>query len=448
MLKNKLNLFLGVLIISSVLAVTVYLFSQSQRDVSQIKKEITRELRQEIKAIVKDELDTLFAGSQDYRQKQANLPNKDKLRVSDNRVNTKEGIRELVKTELESYFAGELEQAAPAAPGLIKRKAVESKAGQPNFLSWLFAKNKPKKAEVLNETPEVLETIASGETPKRDEAVERTLVQKGGMLLPRGTLQVEPSFTTAHFSSNRINIQGFSILPVLVIGEISTESVKRDIFIESLSLKYGLLNNLQGELRVPYRYELDRVTSNLGAESTRDSSGMGDVEFAISRQIGFEQGIRPDLVANLSVKSITGEGPYNRDIGLGTGHYAIRGNLIASKSSDPAVIFGSLNYTWNIKRNIANYGAVDPGDTIGYSLGTAIGLSYQAAMNFQFEHSFTSKMKKDGIPVNGSFLNAASLKAGFTWSVSEKSSIDFSVGFGLTTDSPDYVVEIRFPFTF
>ncbi len=154
------------------------------------------------------------------------------------------------------------------------------------------------------------------------------------------------------------------------------------------------------------------------------------------------------MVFAVSAKTPTGKDPYNRPIGLGTGHWAIRSSLIAAKSSDPAVMFGSISYTRNFERDITDYGKVKPGDTIGYSLGSAIALSYQASINFQFEHYITSKLKKDGELQNGTFLNAASLKYGFNWAVSENWSVNFSVSHGLTADAPDYVVEVRFPYTF
>ena len=283
---------------------------------------------------------------------------------------------------------------------------------------------------------------------ERERALEQTLVERGGMLLPQGKLQIEPSFTAAHFSSNRINIEGFSILPVLVIGEISTEEVKRDILIPALAARYGLLNNLQVDVSVPYRYEYDTVNDNLGMESVDNIHGIGDISGSVSRQLVWEEGWRPDLLASVSVKSDTGESPYNRDIGLGTGHWAVKGAIIAAKSSDPAVIFGNINYTWNIERDIADYGTMDPGDTIGYGVGAAIALSYQTAINFQWEQNITTKMKQGGREVNGSFLNSATVKTGFTWSISEHVSVDFSTSVGLTTDSPDYTVMIKIPYTF
>lgn len=290
--------------------------------------------------------------------------------------------------------------------------------------------------------------LAAGEM--RQESIERTLQSKGSILLGKGKLQVEPSFTWAHFSSNRINIQGFSILPVLVIGNIEVVETRRDVFITSFAMKYGLLNNLQAEVKVPFRGQYNRDTFS-DHETTLNSAGMGDIEFGLSRQMAWESGIVPDLIAAVNFKSKTGRSPYNRTIGLGTGHYSVRGSLVAAKSSDPAVVFGSLSYTYNFEEDIQNFGlsqTLEPGSTIGYSLGMAIALSYQTAINFSFDHSLTQQLKVNGNKVDGSFLNSANVKIGANWSINEKSSVDFSVAFGVTDDAPDVTAEVRFPFVF
>lgn len=433
------RLMLGIVFFMSLLffGISFYLTYQIKKNIkSQIKEEIRQGLSKEIRQSVIRELASYTIAERNYAQKQkAGKGIKDAAGGEIRRQ-----IREAVRAELDSYVASGSDSESPIAGGFMKKQGGRQKE--------LASSDKTEAQEHFQARGEEELSGESDIFAGREKSIERTLVQKGGMLLPKGKLQIEPGFTFAHFSSNRINIQGFSILPILVIGEISTETVKRDILIQSLSLKYGILHNLQGEVKIPYRFEYDRVTDNLGFESTRKYGGLGDIDFSLSRQIGYEKGIIPDLIASLSVKTRTGKSPYNRDIGLGTGHWGVKGSLIAAKSSDPAVVFGSLSYAWNIERDIENFGKVDPGDTIGYSVGTAIALSYQTAINFQFEHSITSKMEKDGTPVNGSFLNAASLKSGFTWSTSGSSSVDFSVSMGLTTDAPDYVVEIRFPFTF
>ncbi|MCM8775674.1 MAG: transporter [Candidatus Omnitrophica bacterium] len=414
----------------------------------ELKAQIIIELHQAVKEIVRTELENYSV----YRVPDLVAKDRAQQTVSKESAGTKvpvsgkrdfrtvlsdRKIRELTNLEFASYRAGGTESETQIAPGMAKKS-------NPSGNQQLGYSDVQK---------EYMQQIAQEESysrprQQRSNAVERMLIEEGGLLLPRGTLQVEPTFTAAHFSSNKINIEGFSILPVLVIGEISTESVKRDILIGSMPLRYGIWHNIQGEVKVPYRYEFDRITSNLGDEKTKDVRGLGDIEATLSAHVLRENGIIPDTIVSLGVKSPTGSNPYLNPIGLGTGHWGVRAGVVGVKTSDPAVVFGTLNYTWNLPETYSVFGEMDPGDSVGFGFGTAIALSYQTAINFQYEQSITSKLKRSGIPVNGSYLNSAALKAGFSWTHSEKAAIDFSLGMGLTTDAPDYIVELRFPYKF
>lgn len=292
--------------------------------------------------------------------------------------------------------------------------------------------------------------LTNEEVNSRPDSIERTLQQRGSVLLPKGKMQIEPGMTYAHFSSNRLNIDGLYVMPLL-IGEVSTESVNRDVFIQTIGMKYGLMHNFQLDLRVPFREEYDRIVNNSSAttETRKSAFGLGDIEMGFSRQIGWEQGLMPDLIASLSVKTPSGQEPYNHEIGLGTGHWAVRGALVAAKSSDPAVVFGSLNYTYNFQRdNIENYGDVKPGDSVGYSLGVALALSYQTALTFSFDQSVNFPTVRNGQTAADSFLNSANLKLGLNWALSERQSVNLAVSEGLTKDSPDMSVELSFPYQF
>lgn len=128
---------------------------------------------------------------------------------------------------------------------------------------------------------------------------------------------------------------------------------------------------------------------------------------------------------------------------------------MAVKSSDPAIIFSGLGYTWNIERDISEkdtvgneYGTVDPGDTFNYNLGVAFALNYQLALSLQLEQAITTSMRMNHTPVPSSFTNVVNFKYGITWSISKDFSCDITATHGLTTDSPNFSLEIRFPYTF
>src|SRR5580698_5953572 len=52
---------------------------------------------------------------------------------------------------------------------------------------------------------------ASAERPRPVRQADQLLVDAGGVLLPRWTLQVEPSLTETHVSNPRVNIFGYTV---------------------------------------------------------------------------------------------------------------------------------------------------------------------------------------------------------------------------------------------
>lgn len=414
---------------------------------NQIKNELKKELQtrisqdvtNNIKDLIKEELAIYLKSNPDLLayQKNDNIPDIDQP------VTKQELIRKMLQEQLadlsESLNDVELDRYVASGGTQPEAKVAQSysKTSSPTKVS------KTRSTTKLDDNDQ--DETTAGE---KIESIEKTLVQKGSVLIPKGKLQIEPSTTYAHFSSNRINIDGFTIYDVVTIGEISTDTIKRDILMQNLAFKYGLLHNFQVDVRIPYRYEFDRITNSSSSESTRSTNGLGDISMSVSRQIGWDNGFWPDVIGNISIKTNSGKSSYNRAIGLGTGHWAITGGLVATKASDPAFVFGSVNYSYSIPREFENFGEVKPGSTIGYSIGTAIALSYQTAINFSFDHSLTFKMQQAGIEVPGSFLNSANFKTGFNWSFNENASMDFSLSMGLTTDAPDYTVEVRFPYSF
>ncbi len=438
-------------------------FNISEDLYTQIKQDIKRELYEEVKAELKAEMDreikTLV--EQNVRmelQRQlaeigASGPTHQKSAAAHLDVELKPGeslemavkrtVQEVFQTGQYRNYISDEDLDRVVAGNTIKPELSITSRYKKSLPYEQTAQAQPNAELMARQDYEIV-----GGEEQRTDSIERTLQQKGSMLLQRGKLQVEPSTSWAHFSSNSININGFSIVDVIVIGDVSVRKTRRDLFIQNLTLKYGLLNNLQLEAKIPYRGQFNRDTITSSSETTTGHTGIGDVEVGLSRQIAWEQGLMPDLVAAVNFKTKTGAAPYNREIGLGTGHYAVRTSLVAAKASDPAFIFGSLSYTHSFEETVDRVGKVQPGITVGYSLGLAIALSYQVAINFSFDHSITSTQKVRGTEVAGSFINSANVKIGANWALNERSSIDFSVGFGVTDDAPDVTAEVRVPISF
>lgn len=322
------------------------------------------------------------------------------------------------------------------------------------------------------------------EVPKDEKAVEKALqapsevrhattteAEQAQVLLGESRLQLEISETYAHFSGNQLFIDGFSILPVLIIGPIKIEKIRRDIFISTLAARYKLTANLQLEVRIPYQYTFSRSsqaagtqtgTANPSEETFASSSGLGDVEGSLSYQVLKERLGWPALLVGLGFKARTGRDffatadPTNNPP-TGSGYNSAIGTVSVVKTADPAVLFSSLSYVYSIaRRNVVfrppeedprliNY---SPGDSVRFGAGVAYALNYRLTMSFQYQHAITFPTRIDGKKSPNSFANSASIRIGAVWRVNDKFSIDLGVSPGLTMDAPDMRVDLRFPYRF
>lgn len=126
----------------------------------------------------------------------------------------------------------------------------------------------------------------------------------------------------------------------------------------TLILRYGLLNDLEADIRVPFVYAEREVDFGVTRER-REDAGLGDVSGALRYQIWHERAGSPDVVLSLDVKSRTGDEPL-----LGSGDWNVGGSIALVKTFDPVVLFGRVGYTATLERE-----GRDPGDALVHPLG-------------------------------------------------------------------------------
>jgi hypothetical protein len=298
------------------------------------------------------------------------------------------------------------------------------------------------------------------------------IFEQPGVLTPRGSFILEPSMQYSYSSNNRVALVGFTIIPAITIGLIDIRSVNRGTFIGALTARYGVTNRFEVEAKVPYVKRSDStLTRPFGAVSETDSAfdssgnGIGDVEFAARYQLNEGGGDRPYYIGGLRLKMRNGKDPFDVEIDpntnlekslpTGSGFYSIQPSLTAIFPSDPAVFFGSISYLWNMKRDInkavglANVGTVDPGDALGFNFGMGLALNEKASFSLGYDHSIVGKDKFDG-----SFLATSqtrqlgSLLIGYAYRLNNKTSVNLSLGVGVTSEAPNVQLTLRMPFTF
>ncbi|WHZ22694.1 MAG: hypothetical protein OJF47_001806 [Nitrospira sp.] len=287
-----------------------------------------------------------------------------------------------------------------------------------------------------------------------------------GVLTPKGTLILEPYLQYAHLSSNRVTLTGFTIVPALTIGLINIQGVSRDIYTAALVGRYGLTNRLELEVRVPYLYREDSLSqrplatpSTANTVSTATGSGLGDVETTGRFQINNGGPDEPYFVAFTRFKSTTGKGPFEvptdpitgfqTELPTGSGFYILQPGFTALFPSDPAVLFGSISYIWNMSRNIGGQiGRIDPGSGVNANVGLGISLNEKLSLTLGYDHTVFERPTSASnllLTTTPQVTQIGVLLIGGAYRLSDRSFVNFVVGVGATREAPDLQVTIRIP---
>ena len=310
-----------------------------------------------------------------------------------------------------------------------------------------------------------------GEAPEPAPAQVAAIPAELGVLTPPGQLVIDPSLEYVRTSNNRLVFRGVEIVPGIQLGVIEASDADRDTGVANLSARYGLTNRLEVELRAPYVVRHDRITTLAQRDETvsrnieLDGRGIGDIETSLRYQLNGGRNGWPVLVGTARVKSPTGLGPYEVDydefgvaseLATGSGFWAVEGGLTLLYPTDPAVIFAGLTYLHNFGRDIdrdvggARVGRVEPGASIGASLGFGLSLNPRFSVSFGYTHNYIRPTSTElGSTTQSSQpLQVGSLLMGSSFRLGERLTLNSSFEFGVTSDAPDVRIVLRTPYRF
>ena len=225
----------------------------------------------------------------------------------------------------------------------------------------------------------------------------------------------------------------------------------------TFSADYGLLDNLTGNVTLPFisRYS-DNNLSN-GA-----SNSLGDMLLGARWQPFEARRDTPNLTVTSNFRLPTGRSPFKIIAGsgeaTGSGVGAFTAGININKIVDPVALFGSLNYTASLpaKHLYQVNGTriltrVQPGGTVGFGMGFAWALSYGISTTISFQEAISAGSKlrfADGLEAKTHMQTSSILNMGVGYRISPKTTVNVSVGIGLTPDSPNLTVGMNIPLNF
>lgn len=300
-----------------------------------------------------------------------------------------------------------------------------------------------------------------------------------------GKFSVETGITYTHYDTRALTLNGFLALDSIFLGNINLDRIKADNWTLDLTARYNMDQRWQFDINVPIVYRESTYSSGgaggagpvtSDASVTRDPA-IGDVNVGVAYKFLDESENWPDAVLTLRVKAPTGKDPYgiklvedptNNNLSVpeslptGNGVWAITPGISLVKTFDPAVLFASLSYTYNMQDSFSDIspqvnskvkGDVKLGDSWQIGGGIAFALNERMSMSFSVTDQFASKskIKPDGgdwQSITNSDYNAANFNIGLTFAATDNLTIVPNLSIGLTEDAPDFSFSLKFPYYF
>src|SRR5690606_27021265 len=161
----------------------------------------------------------------------------------------------------------------------------------------------------------------------------------------------------------------------IFLGSIAVENVESDTLNYNLAARWGVSPRLTLNLDVPYIarktvYQKGGAGGAAAAIAQEETtgSGLGDTTASANCRLLPERGARPEVVQSFGVTAPTGQEPYGipwrvlerddddfirfavpEEQPTGNGAWQTSIGLSAVKTSDPAILFGNIGYTYSFK---------------------------------------------------------------------------------------------------
>lgn len=368
----------------------------------------------------------------------------------------------------------QVEAAPPAAPPpkRLTRSPAESVKGGQSVAAGTPGASGSSYGQSLQDDSEPAQSVSN-------------LYDEASGFFGRGKFSVETGITYTHYDTRALTLNGFLALDSIFLGNINLDRIKADNWTLDLTARYNLDQRWQFDINVPVVYRESTYSSGgaggagpvtSDATVTRDPT-IGDVNVGVAYKFLDESEDWPDAVFTLRVKAPTGKDPYGiklvndptndnlsvpESLPTGNGVWAITPGISLVKTFDPAVLFGSLSYTYNMEDSFSDISAQAnskvPGDVkLGNSwqigAGIAFALNEKMSMSFSVSDQFASKskIKPDGgdwQSISNSDYNAANFNIGMTLAATDNLTIVPNLSIGLTDDSPDFSFSLKFPYYF
>jgi hypothetical protein len=330
-----------------------------------------------------------------------------------------------------------------------------------------------------------VQTVGEAPTDQRQVQVA-VLADQGGIITRKGRLTLESDLEYARSDNNSVIFRGVEVPASVLVGVFDINQSRDDFLTAAAVARFGVTNRLEINGRIPFVYRSSKSVLAPVADPNNPNAGqldkavnngnLGDVDFGVRYQITDGHNGSPYLIAGVQAIAPSGTNPFTvpRDAlgnalkaATGAGFWGVQPNLTAILPTDPAVLFGTIGYTYNFPNSPntvigpALIERVWPGGEPSASAGIAISLNPRTSISLGYAHTWVLGTKSRLRTFNtqtGEYNDPTTQKTrdlqlgrflfGVSYRVNPRTTINWSIEAGVTDDATDLRTTLRIPLTF
>ena len=330
-----------------------------------------------------------------------------------------------------------------------------------------------------------VQTVGEAPTDQRQVQVA-VLADQGGIITRKGRLTLESDLEYARADNNSVVFRGVEVPASVLIGVFDINQSRDDFLTAAAVARFGVTNRLEINGRIPFVYRSSKSVLAPVADPSNPNAGqldkavnngnLGDVDFGVRYQFTDGHNGSPYLIAGVQAIAPSGTNPFTvpRDslgnalkAATGAGFWGVQPNLTAILPTDPAVLFGTIGYTYNFPNSPnsvigpALIERVWPGGEPSASAGIAISLNPRTSISLGYAHTWVLGTKSRLRTFNtqtGEYNDPTTQKTrdlqlgrflfGISYRVNQRTTINWSIEAGVTDDATDLRTTLRIPLTF
>jgi hypothetical protein len=274
-----------------------------------------------------------------------------------------------------------------------------------------------------------------------ERALERALVQKGGLVVRPWGIEVVPELSFAHADGTA---------PAAASAGGGVFGARSEVLTGTVTLRVGLPLDVQVEAEAPFVFSRLTPGGEDADSPAAEGGGLGDVRLGVTWHALRGRSSVPDVLLGGFWKSRSGETAFDdpsRRVPLGTGIEQFGGTLALVKAVDPVVLLATGTYAVSAPRWIPE-GWLEAGDTFGASAGAVLAVSPETSLSFALEAQHARPLQLDGATIYRSDRTSAVFRIGVATMASRRGFFEVNLGMGLTSDVPQFEIALATPLQF